>query len=415
MPTIKNLTDHIKQYGGKHQTLYVLALMVLFWAVYDGIITFVSPLIMTESGLSGIQMGIIIGTSSISGAIFDFIACRIFKNMLFRRMFLIMFALCFFYPLLLFSASNFWLYLIAMAIWGIYYDLKNFGELDFVARHMSPKEYSSSFGVLQVFKSLGYLVAPILAGLAIGQAMSWKPFLISWIFLIISIIFFACLLFLTQKYKNKINNPNKVYKKIGLFREINLWKKIGRTILPVLILTLLLSLIDAFFWTIGPLFAESFNGTNQFSGFFMTAYSLPVLFIGWFIGSITKKYGKKRTAFVGLLIGSSILATIFLFTNFLPTIAIVFISSIFTSLSWPAINGAYADYVEETKKVDKEIEGLQDFFTNLGYVIGPIMAGGLFDLMGGSATFSILGILGAVAAVILIIVTPKHIRVKVNS
>jgi len=415
MPTIKHLLSHIKKYGSKHKALYVLALMILFWAVYDGIITFITPLIMTESGLSGIQMGIIIGTSSISGAIFDFIACRIFKNMIFRRMFLIMFVLCFLYPLLLFNANSFWLYLIAMAIWGIYYDLKNFGELDFVARHIAPKEHSSSFGVLQVFKSLGYLIAPILAGLAIGQAMNWKPFLISWGSLVVSIIFFIGLLFLTQKYKNKIENPNKPYKKIGLFREINLWKKIGKTILPVLILTLLLNFIEAFFWTIGPLFAESFNGTNQFSGFFMAAYSLPFIFIGWFVGSITKKYGKKRTAFVGLLIGSSILATIFMFKNFLPTVALVFVSSIFISLSSPSINGAYADYIEETKSADKEIEGLQDFFTNLGFIIGPIMAGGLFDLIGGSAAFSVLGILGAIAAIILIIVTPKHIKVNLNS
>ena len=415
MPTIKHLLSHIKKYGSKHKALYVLALMILFWAVYDGIITFITPLIMTESGLSGIQMGIIIGTSSISGAIFDFIACRIFKNMIFRRMFLIMFVLCFLYPLLLFNANSFWLYLIAMAIWGIYYDLKNFGELDFVARHIAPKEHSSSFGVLQVFKSLGYLIAPILAGLAIGQAMNWKPFLISWGSLVVSIIFFTGLLFLTQKYKNKIENPNKPYKKIGLFREINLWKKIGKTILPLLILTLLLNFIEAFFWTIGPLFAESFNGTNQFSGFFMAAYSLPFIFIGWFVGSITKKYGKKRTAFVGLLIGSSILATIFMFKNFLPTVALVFVSSIFISLSSPSINGAYADYIEETKSADKEIEGLQDFFTNLGFIIGPIMAGGLFDLIGGSAAFSVLGILGAIAAIILIIVTPKHIKVNLNS
>lgn len=118
---------------------------------------------------------------------------------------------------------------------------------------------------------------------------------------------------------------------------------------------------------------------------------------------------------MGLLIDSSILATIFMFKNFLPTVALVFVSSIFISLSSPSINGAYADYIEETKSADKEIEGLQDFFTNLGFIIGPIMAGGLFDLIGGSAAFSVLGILGAIAAIILIIVTPKHIKVNLNS
>lgn len=414
MPTIKHFIDHARQYGNKHKTLYVLALMVLFWATYDGIVTFIAPLIMTEGGLSGTQMGIIIGTSSISGAFFDFIACRIFKNMFFRRMFLIMFVLCFFYPLLLFQAHTFLIYLIAMTIWGVYYDLKNFGEFDFVARHMTPVEHSSGFGVLQVFTSLGYLLAPILAGLTIGEMIGWKPFLVSWIFLIISLIFFICLLVLTRHSKNEMTSPNMACRRINFFYEVTLWKKIGKTILPVLILTLLLNFIDAFFWTIGPLLAESFKDMRQFSGFFMTAYSLPILFVGWFVGSITAKYGKKKTAFTSLLIGSTLLTTLFLFKHFLPTIGIVFLSSIFISLAWPAINGAYADYIDETKNAEKEIEGLEDFFTNLGYIIGPILAGSLFDLIGSSAAFSTLGLFGAISAVVLLIITPKHIRIKVE-
>jgi predicted MFS family arabinose efflux permease len=415
MPTIQHFVSHVKQYGNKHKALYLLSLMILFWATYDGIITFISPLIMTASGLSGTQMGIIIGTSSISGAFFDFIACRIFKNMFFRRMFLIMFILCFFYPLILFQANTFLIYLIAMAMWGIYYDLKNFAEFDFVARHIEPKEHASSFGIIQVFTSLGYLIAPILAGLAIGEAIDWKPFLISWIFLGISIIFFIYLIILTKKYKNKTSDSEAIPKKVSFLKEINLWEKIGRTILPVLILTLVLNFIDAFFWTIGPLLAESFRDAPQFSGFFMTAYSLPVLLAGWFVGSITAKYGKKKTAFISLLLGSLLLSTLFLFENFLPIIGVIFLSSILMSLSWPAINGAYADYIDETKRAAKEISGLQDLFTNIGYIIGPIFAGILFDAIGGAASFSILGLFGVVIAIVLLIITPKHIKIKLGS
>jgi len=413
MPTIKHLIEHTKQYGNKHKTLYILALMLLFWAIYDGILSFVSPLIITQAGISGTLMGIIIGTSSISGAFFDFIACRIFKNTLFRRMFLIMFILCFIYPLLLYQAKSFWMFLIAMAIWGIYYDLKNFGEFDFIGKHIQPIDHSSSFGVLQVFISLGYLLAPILAGFMIGEVVGWKPFVLSWIFLGISIIFFLGLLILTKKSKSTTINSKKSPRKINFFMEISLWKKISKTILPVLLLTLLLNFVDAFFWTIGPLLAEEFKNMQQFSGFFMTAYSLPILFIGWFIGPLTAKYGKKKTALIGLLIGSILLIPLFIFKNFLPTIGIVFISSVFMSLAWPSINGAYADYISETKSAEKEIEGLEDFFCNLGYVIGPISAGFLFDLIGSSAAFSVLGLLGVVSAIVLLIITPKHIQVKI--
>jgi len=51
-----------------------------------------------------------------------------------------------------------------MGVWGLYYDLLNFGSFDFVSQAVEKGEYVLSSGVMSVFKSLGCFLAPILAG-----------------------------------------------------------------------------------------------------------------------------------------------------------------------------------------------------------------------------------------------------------
>ena len=191
-----------------------------------------------------------------------------------------------------------------------------------------------------------------------------------------------------------------------------IWGDLGKVLFPVLILTFTLNLIDAFFWTLGPIFAENLPGMKQFAGFFMTAYSLPALVAGWSVGTITRRFGKKRTAFVALLIGACILSLLPLASGAPVVILTVFLAASFISITWPSINGAYADYISETPKYEKEISGLQDFFTNIGYVVGPILAGIIAGYFGNSQAFSFLGVFAAVIAIVLIAVTPENINVN---
>jgi len=387
--------------------------MMLFWALFDGIVTYLAPLVITQGGISKTLMGIIIGSSSIAGALFDFLMCRMFKNPHYRRSFLVMFAVCLVYPLLLWKANSFIIYMIAMAVWGVYFDLKNFGCFDFVARHTPENEHSSSFGVLSVFDALGYLFAPILVSLLIGDLVDWRPFVMAWVFLIISLFFFFALLFLVRKEKHgRLDRipPATSCKRINVFNEVGLWERVGKVIFPVLILTLLLNVVDAFFWTVGPLFSEGFS-SPKFAGFFMTAYILPSFFIGWFTGSVTHKFGKKKTAFISFLIGSLIFSSLVLIKGPVLLIAVVFLASCFFSLSMPAINGAYSDYIAETQPVEKEILGLEDFFTNVGYVIGPISAGFLADHLSNAGAFTVMGIVGVITTLILMRITPRKINV----
>lgn len=409
MPTITHLLTHIKKYGVEHRKgLYIFSLMMMFFAFFDGIMTYMIPILITDAGFSNTSMGLIIGTSSLAGAVFDFLTCRIFKRTHYRRMLMIMFALCAFYPLVLFKAHTVALFVLAMVIWGVYFDLRGLSMFDFVARYTEKKENSASFGVVQIFLTIGYLLAPLIAGLFIAETPNFNVFLAAWLFLGIAALFYFALI---------VNNPKAMRKepfkpvKTSVFSELKIWFKIGKVIRPVLALTLFLNVIDAIVWTVGPLFAESLKEVHPFAGFLMVAYSLPFLFVGFFVGKVTKKIGKKRTAFVSMLLGSLTLSGMWLNQDPILIILNVFIASTFIATSWPAINGAYADYISETDGLAKDIEGIEDFYYNVGYIVGPIIAGILADTLGDAGTFSAIGAFGVVLAIILLTHTPKKINV----
>lgn len=413
MPTLNDFLIRLKSKEFSHKLLYYCSLMIFFWALFDGIISFVTPLVITEKGLSKTAMGLIYSSSSVAGAIFDFLLSKFLKNTHWRRLFAIMFAICFVYPFLLWKTNSVFLFIFCMVLWGFYYDLNNFGKFDFISRKSKPGEHSSNFGIIGIFHSLGYLVAPIFAGLLIGRIVGAKPFLFAFFFLIISFAFF---LFLRSSTRKDETNPNeqKIYKPVNVLVELYLWEKIGRILFPVLIFTMMLYIFDAFFWTIGPLYSATFKTFNNFGGLFMTMYTLPTLLTGWFIGSLTHKYGKKKTAFVSFFIASVLLLTLPIWKNPVVVLGVVFLSSAVGSLAWPAIKGAFVDYITESYKYEKEIEGLCDFFTNVGYVIGPMFAGFLSDKIGNSGAFSVLGASGIIISLCLIFTTPRSIHVVVK-
>lgn len=382
---------------------------MFFWSVFDGILAYLSPLIITEHGFSKTYMGFIIGSSSIFGAVFDTIAIRVLPSTHYRRVFMIMFTLCLIYPFVLFNAKTIVIYIVAMAIWGVYYDLKNFGLFDFIARNTPEKEHASSFGVVQVLQSLGYLIAPIIAGAIVFETITWRPFSYSLLFLGCSFICF--LILISNKFTQQAPVPVKHRKNILSIRS---WYSLDRIIFPVLLMTFVLYLIDAFFWTIGPLFAETFSLPGQHGELILAAYTFPGLIVGWLISFATVKFGKKKTAFISLLIGSLLLSTLVFAKNYYAALALVFTSSVFLSLALPAVNGVYADFIKEQGEYEEEIEVLTDFYTNLGYILGPMAAGLMADLFGNAASISGVGIFGVVVALILMRITPRHIEFHKN-
>ncbi len=364
---------------------------------------------MLEVGFSKTTLGLLIGSSSIFGAIFDFLLCKYVDNAHFRKMYFFMLILGAIIPMMLIGAKTVWLFLIIMALWGLYYDLRNFGHWDFMARCEPAEERSSAFSLMAAIKGSGYVLAPLIAGFLIGEVVGNSPLIMAGIFFIIAIMGYMVLLGATKKTCDI--KPPKIKRRSGFIHEIKVWNRLGHKILPVIGTTFLLGIIDAFFWSVGPIFAESLTTLQNFRGLFLTAYFLPVIFVVWFIKPVIGKFGKKKTSLYSALFSLLIFSTISIINNEFLIIFVVFIAATLLSLAWPANDGVYADFISESEAMEKEVKGLGDFSCNLGYVVGPVIAGILMDVVGNSASFTYLGIGGAIFAILLLLITPKSITV----
>lgn len=395
--------------------MYSAGMLLMFWAVFDGILAYILPVLITDLGYTATQMGLLIASSNIFGALFDFVLAKFITNTNYRRLFLVIYGLCFIYPLLLWQAKTIPLFLISMFIWGLYGDLQTFAQFDFVNRRVKKENYSQSVGVMDVFKCLGYLIAPIVAGLVVIETIDFFPFSLSLSFLLISLIFYLILVQLSPKRDSAEYDQTPKYTKYNFFKEFKVIKSVGKILWPVLLFNVLLHIFDSAIWTIGPLFAQYFD-TNfkDFGGYFMAAYMLPSVTMGWLVGTLCRRFGKKKTAMVSFFLSCLFMIPI----SFLkiPSLIIFFmlVSSIGSSLAWPALRSAYSDYINESHSYSKEIEGLNDFSSNIGYIIGPIVGGVMADLAGVQNVFTILAVAGVIAVEILFLITPKHIQVVIH-
>lgn len=404
---LAHAVNHIRTYGKRHTALYTVAITFFFFRIFDGILTYALPLLVTEQGYSKTEMGLVIGSSSLAGAVFDILLSRILKKTSYRKLFFFVFVLASGYLFLLYNATHLLIFVLAMALWGLYFDLMNFGTFNFIATTAKEHEHTSSFGVMSVFVNLGYLLAPIISGLVILDKVGDRTFILALMFLAMSFVYFLTI----PKVKQK---AQIVVSKKSFLTEIRSWKSLSSFLTPVLIMTFTLNMTDAFFWTIGPIVSEGISKIHPFGGLLLTLYSLPGLLVGWFVGRITNRFGKKRTAIVAIFAGSATLTTVSLVGLSPSILFIIFISSLLSAIAWPALNGAYADYISEAPRSEPEIEGVSDFSYNAAYVVGPVLAGFLSDHIGDVNTLAFSGIFGMIAAVVLFKITPKHITVPKN-
>jgi predicted MFS family arabinose efflux permease len=408
MPNIKHLYLHVRHYGMKHHALYVVCFMIFFFLLFDGMLMFHVPLIITNAGISETNMGLIVGFSSVAGIIFDLLLTHVLKKANFRRMFLMMLAIASLFPLILWKGEAVLWLMLGMIVWGIYFDLYNCGTLDFVGRMIPKEEHTSSFGVIDFFISTAYLIAPLIASVFTAEIIHQNFFFIAWGFLGIAILFYFALRRIAPIKEVSVKKQKNI---ANLFVEFALHKKVAVTLFPLYLFSTMLTIIEASFWIVAPLIVIQTDWSIAFAGVFLFAHGLPSFLVGWLVGDIVGKRSKKRTAFTALLIGSLIMVNFLYVRDPILLILLSFLSAICTGIAWPVIKSIFADYVSEAKSNEQEIELVQDVFTNIGFILGPAVGGFLAATVGHIQTFGVVGIVGALLAVSLLIFTPRHINI----
>ena len=370
------------------------------------------PIIFLQHGLTQTQMGFIIGSSALFGALFDIILAKILPSTHYRQLYLLFVCTCFTLVFLLWNAATIPMFFAVTAVWGLFYNFLHMGNFDFVSRETQPQEHASSFGVLNVFKALGMICAPLALALTFQKAAPSSAFLSALLWAGFSMGAFALLLTIKDRHdQHRRQREEPHYKKMNFLLELHIWKKLGVKLFPVLMFTLLIGIHASFFWTLAPLLTEQLKDNHFYGSFFIPMYIFPTLLVGWFVGPVTKMFGKKNTAYWFYIAGALVMLCIAFIHKTEHIVLLGFLSSLFGAFSIPAISGAYADYLSEAPQFDKEIESIEDFFTNIGSVIGPIGGGILADIFGIKNAFALFSVFAICLTLWVIKASPKKITI----
>jgi len=381
------------------------SLILFFTFLGDAILSFWVPNLLESALGSPLLMGLVLSFSSIIGLVADLILPSLFKHFSVKNLLTVGIFASFIFSILLIVLLKFpllALFLLAMAVWGLYYEFLGFGTQEFVANAVPLRLRSSSWAFLSVFRSLAYFLGPILGGWFLIKG-DYFPAIFAITF---SFFGFSILIFTTKSHHREPLD----FKAIHPFSEAKHWRALAKSVWPMMVMSLMMGLIDAFFWSIGALWTEALKEQNLIGGFFLSMYTLPSLFMGFAVVHWGIFQGKKKLAEKFLILSGLLLTLLYLSTNVFWQLFIVFVASLALSVVYPLVDAVYTDIVVRMGKEKKHLIGLTNSIISLAYILGPTLAGLAAKIVGEQSSFVILGATTSLVSLFLLFVTPKKLK-----
>ena len=383
--------------------------IIFFYYLADGIVSYINPVYMEGHLPSPAVMGTVMSFSSLVGFVCDLIFPKLFRhqNFWFFLRSLLMVAVSLPLIMIWFPASI-GTFLLAMTVWGIYYELGVFTNFNFVHGFTKVGQHAEAWGLLYVFKALAYTLGPLLAIWLIDQG-EVVPY---WGGIISLLMAGVAVAVLKSKYARQLKNHGTLSRDsaISVKVETKVWWLLIKKVWPLYWFLLSLFLLDSSFWTIGTLFSEQLRTQSWVGGLLLSAYELPSLFFGFLAGNFARRWGKKRSAFGTSIMAGLLLAATGMVNRVEMLVGLVFLASTSLAIAWPEIYGTFEDYVSRLGVLKSDMIGLQASAGSLAYIGGPMIAGWLASGLGEQMSLAGLGWYLAGVSLVLLVIMPRKIR-----
>lgn len=368
--------------------------------------SYVTPVFLDNKISDPFWAGVVFATSSAVGLLFNFLAGEIFgsKSSNFFVKATIFTALAF--PAAFLLAPDFVpAYLLGMAAWGIYYETQAFASFKFIEMTRKKDEYSEAWGFIATITSLAYFIGPIIATYLIDHFLELN------FYVAIGCYLLAYAVFNVMKSRTEIKEKaEKETAPVTPKVEFKRWKIYMKKLWPLWSFGLMMYLIESFFWTIGIVYAESLKDTSELAGFIISLHILPTVLIGLLMSRIKIKSGKKKLSLITGLLAGIILFGFGWTRDVYEILWIVVGYSIFSAISFNLLWATYEDYVSREDRYENDLIGLEQSASSLAYVIGPIVAGGITELVGEKMTMSYAGLGLFLVSIVIFFIIPKKIQ-----
>lgn len=387
----------------KHLAFYLL-IMLLFY-ISDSIMSYGSPVVINDSLADPALMGLVFGFSSLVGFVFDLLASKFFPNKPFSFFADLMFKLVVFFPLtFLLLPSKIWIFLFAMGVWGVYYELSRFAHFNFINDYLSHDQHTKAWSLIGFVQTLGLTLGPIMASYLLSNHASWRLFLVAFVFSISAYLLYLKFVSFLKKH----NCQNSPVRKISFLEQLQLWGILLKKLWPLYLFLIVVALLDCAFWVGGPLLIQSSEA--WFMKFLLSTYAFSAFLQPFYMEKLSRRFSKKKLAFISGIIGGGLMGLSFLLLNSWWLLVFVFLAGVFTNTVFTAIYATFEDYVARLGYFKNDLIGLQSSAISVAYALGPIWVGFLIKKFNYNIAIASFAGLLLLTSIICLAIVPRKIK-----
>lgn len=409
--------------GGKNTVLLSFALIMMVVFTADSAISYLSPVVMERQLGNVMLMGVILGFSSMVGTVCDLIFPQVFGDrpytFHFRAVLMLMLTFPMCYILL---PHQPWVFVLSMAIWGVYFEFLRFTEFNFIHTILPLSDHARGWGILETFRSVGLMVGPLMSGFLLDQVADERPTLPFWG--VIGVLVLAIVLYklyelflfkwsdkqLASQHKQKLAEHSRSF-----MTELKIWSKLLRRLWLVYIFFLSMVMLDTTLWSVGALLSEELRHQHWFGGLLLPAYAFPSIFLSILAGRLAKYWGKKRMAFGMSLLAGLLMGFGCLFVQNAWLVVLVLFSASCMAIAYPEIYATFEDYMARLDTFGGDLVGLQATAANIAYIVGPILASFLAVYIGNYGAIAVASLWLSGVSMAALIWVPRKIKMPMHS
>jgi len=356
------------------RNLFILVFALLVVMLGFGMVIPVFPFIIDKLGASGSALGVLVATAALTeflfGPIWGSISDRVGRKP-------ILMIGMFGYALSMFAfgvATKLWMLLVFRALSGILSSATMTTTMAYIGDSTSEKSRGGGMGILGAVAGAGTVIGPGVGGLLAGGSLS-TPFFASTVMALLSLLLIA--LFLPESLPVEARAAQG--QRIKLIRFGELWRALTGPIGLLLLVAFLATFGTSNFESVFGLYMlRKLNyGPEQVGGILTLVGAIALIGRGLLTGFVTSHWGEPNVIKTSLIVGA-IGFILLLLANTYATVLLT--TGIFTcSITFlrPSIHSLVS---KRTSSGQGTSMGLSNSFVSLGRVVGPIMAGIIFDI-----------------------------------
>jgi DHA1 family multidrug resistance protein-like MFS transporter len=355
----------------RNLTILVFTLFVVMLGY--GVVIPILPFYIDQMGAGGTELGLLVS----SYAVMRLVCAPVWGSLSDRigRKPVLMIGICGYAITMIWFglATQLWMLFAARILSGILSSATAPTTLAYIGDSTAVKDRGGGMGALGAAAGIGTIAGPALGGVLASQALS-TPFFLAGGLALLALLLAG--LVLPESLPVESRKPSAAR------RSLLDWKAWGNAVQGPFRLLFLLTFISTsglmMFGNVFGLYALrrfSYN-TEQVGGIFMAAGLVSAATQGLLVGPLTRRLGNGRLITAGMISSALAFGWITQVNNLPGVLAATALLSLCTALQAPSLSSLISSRAGQQQGTTM---GLNESFTSLGRIAGPLIAGLLFD------------------------------------